>query len=663
METRYKPPYLGVAYYPEDWPEDEMAKDIAKMKDAGINVARIGEFAWSKMEAEEGKFTFEWLHRVIDSLAEAGIATILGTPTATPPIWLSRRSPEVMFEQENGRRRQHGGRRHCCSNNSEYRAASARIVEAMAKEFGDDENIIGWQIDNEIYAHGMGCFCPVCHGKFAEYLKERFGDIASLNKAWNLGIFSQEYTDFCEIPTPRDAWVNPHHKLAWLNFQQESHINFVEMQLDILKKYVKVPIGTDAMPLNGLCHSKLTKKLDVAQFNHYNHEDNLWEACFWLDLQRPLKDRPFWNTETSTCFAASEAIKRTTTPEGFCYANSFLPLVLGAEANLYWLWRTHWAGHELMHGAVLNPSGRPMYPYKEVQKVSADFAKAADFINNTKVVTRTALHFPAQSWNFFETQKIFDTFVYKRRVMDGFYRPMIDLALRPDVIESDAPIDKYDLIFTPYVPSLEWEKLGDRLTEWVRGGGTWVVGPMTDIRNADGAHFKDRPLGMLESFADLYLAHSLPCTNGAFVCETADGKRLDDSPWYELYDNEGDSLAAVTKSPHSELTGRSVLLRRKVGKGTVIILGFLPSAKDMKDIILPLACDTAGVPYGMSEGDSLIVAERKGDGREGLMIAEFDGRGGSYRLPCPMRDVLSGKIFRERADLAPYEVLVLEKLK
>jgi hypothetical protein len=185
---------------------------------------------------------------------------------------------------------------------------------------------------------------------------------------------------------------------------------------------------------------------------------------------------------------------------------------------------------------------------------------------------------------------------------------------------------------------------------------------MTDIRNADGAHFKDRPLGMLESFANVYLAHSLPCTNGTFVCETADGRRLEDSPWYELYASEGDSLATVTKSPHSELNGCSVLLRRKVGKGTVIILGFLPSSKDMKELILPLACDTAGIAYGASEGDSLIVAERKGDGREGLMIAEVDGRGGSYRLPCPMRDVLSGKTFSERVSLAPYEVLVLEKV-
>ena len=663
MELRYRPPYLGVAYYPEDWPEEEMANDIAKMKDAGINVARVGEFAWSKMEPREGEFHFEWLHRVIDALADAGIATVLGTPTATPPIWLSRQHPDVMREQENGRHLRHGGRRHCCSNNPNYRDASARIVEAMAKEFGQDENVIGWQIDNEIYSDGLGCFCPICQKKFADTLRRRFGDIENLNRSWNLSIFSQEYSDFDEIPTPRDAWVNPHHKLAWRTFQQESHVSFIEMQADILKKYVKAPIGTDTMPLNGMNYRHLTRKLDVIQFNHYNTEENLWEACFWFDFQRTLKDRPFWNTETSTCFNGSTSVTGTTKHDGFCYANSFLPLALGGEANMYWLWRTHWAGHELMHGSVIDAGGRPMYTYGEVQKTSEDFNKAADFINRTRVSTRMALHFPSESWNFFKMQQIFKDFDYKRSVLDGFYRPMVDMGLRPDVIECDLPLDKYDLIFTPFVPCLGSGQgsLSARICEWVENGGTWVVGPMTDIRDTDGVRFKNRPLGMLENFANIRLAHSLPCSNGAFVCETKEGRTLGTGGWYELYDNEGESLAEVKQSPHSSLLGHSVLLRRRIGKGTVLVLGFIPSAQDMKDIILPLACDTSGISYGQSQGNSIMVAPRVGEDCEGIILAEFEGRGGSYVLPYPMYEHLSGKTLSGTVNLAPYEVLVLEK--
>ncbi|MGB4217481.1 MAG: beta-galactosidase, partial [Bacillota bacterium] len=55
-------PYYGAAYYPEDWPLEQIDQDIALMKDAGLNVMRVGEFAWSRMEPVEGQYDFEWLH-------------------------------------------------------------------------------------------------------------------------------------------------------------------------------------------------------------------------------------------------------------------------------------------------------------------------------------------------------------------------------------------------------------------------------------------------------------------------------------------------------------------------------------------------------------------------------------------------------------------------
>lgn len=72
-----------------------------------------------------------------------------------------------------------------------------------------------------------------------------------------------------------------------------------------------------------------------------------------------------------------------------------MPIALGGEANMYWLWRTHWAGHELMHGSVLESSGRPQYNIAEVTKAAEDFKKASAFVTGTKVDTKAALHFTA----------------------------------------------------------------------------------------------------------------------------------------------------------------------------------------------------------------------------------------------------------------------------
>ncbi|MBO7332159.1 MAG: beta-galactosidase, partial [Alphaproteobacteria bacterium] len=56
-----------------------------------------------------GAFAQEFRHA---NVHEAGIAVVMGTPTATPPIWLSQRYPDVLNLGENGQRTNHGGRRH-----------------------------------------------------------------------------------------------------------------------------------------------------------------------------------------------------------------------------------------------------------------------------------------------------------------------------------------------------------------------------------------------------------------------------------------------------------------------------------------------------------------------------------------------------------------------
>lgn len=123
---------LGVCYYPEQWPEERWPVDAQMMVDAGLEYVRIAEFAWALMEPAEGRFVWGWLDRAIDALAGAGLKVILGTPTATPPAWLTTAHPEMLHVDANGRARKHGTRRQACVNNGTYRVYSSRIVTEMA---------------------------------------------------------------------------------------------------------------------------------------------------------------------------------------------------------------------------------------------------------------------------------------------------------------------------------------------------------------------------------------------------------------------------------------------------------------------------------------------------------------------------------------------------
>ncbi len=654
--NKFMPPYLGVAYYPEDWDDSEQEYDISKMKEAGINVARIAEFAWHKMEPRPGEYDFEWLHSVVNKLGEAGIAVVMGTPTATPPRWLSKLYPDVFTEYENGRRASHGGRRHCCSNNPHYREYSARIVQRMGEEFGNDPYIIGWQIDNEIY--GDNCFCPECMRRFHEYLHEQYTDIENLNSRWNLNLFSQAYDSFDEIPAPRDAWHNPHLRLEWMTFHQNSHIDFVHMQSDILHKYTSAPIGTDTMPVNGMDYRKLNSKLDIVQFNHYNEPDNLFNVALWFDYLRVMKPRPFWNTETATCWNGSVAINQSVKPEGFCIANSMMPIALGGEANMYWLWRTHWAGHELVHGSVLDSSGRPMHVFGEVQQTADIMSKASDFINNTKVETQVGIHFTSRNYNMLTSQPIVKN-MDPWHIYD-FYKPVIDSGLRPDLIDAYEELDKYKLIISPLMLTLEEGELQSRICDWVRNGGTWIVGPFSDIRDNVGARYKHKPYGILEELTGARWLYGIPDRDKEIGAAWSNGDKFNGGIWYDIFDEDSENTLVSVTNGHSAIVNKACVIHRKVGQGHVIILGTFPEYDELKRIYA-IACDYAGISYGSADG-KVIVSPRKGNGYDGVMLIEYSGKNcAEYRFSGKMKNLVTGDTVCDKIKLAPYDVVILKK--
>ena len=217
---------LGVCYYPEQWPEDRWATDARMMVASGLTLVRIAEFAWARMEPSRDHYEWDWLDRAVDALAEAGLQVILGTPTATPPAWMTQEFPAMLHVDANGRARKHGSRRHVCINNPIYRDECDRIVRAMGERYGGDERIIGWQIDNEFGGGKTGrCYCAACAAGFRVWLRARYGTLEALNMAWGTVFWSQTYSDWSQIEVPDDAIdkQNPSQTLDYYRFSSDSY--------------------------------------------------------------------------------------------------------------------------------------------------------------------------------------------------------------------------------------------------------------------------------------------------------------------------------------------------------------------------------------------------------------------------------------------------------
>lgn len=665
-----QPPYLGAAYYPEDWPLSLIDEDIAQMKKVGLNCVRIAEFAWSRMEPKEGQFCFDWLHLVLEKLAAAGISTVMGTPTATPPAWLTSKHPEILYVSADGSVVTHGGRRHYDAMSPIYREYCEKIVVAMANEFGQDERIIGWQIDNELFPHhhsmhphwaNIGSSSAVSRKAFAEFMKQRYeGSIDKLNEAWCNHLWSQTYDNFEQIPYPEPAvWHHPALKTAWREFTEWSYIDFCNFQAKLLHDRVIQPVGTNMMIVFGLDFNRMNRELDIALFDHYTYREHAWQAGFWYDIMRPIKSRPYWCVETGVTWSAATS-SGTYSERGYCEANSWLTIALGGEMTSYWLWRTHRAGQELVHGSILESNGRPRHAFHEVQNLSRGYAQAADFVNGTRPVnTGFAVHYSTLAFHMFSEQPITWGFNYVERLKNHIYHPLVQDQWRFDLIHPMHDLTPYKLIYSPFIPCLDEEGLRDKLKAWIEAGGTWIVGPMSDIRDLHGSKYTQAPFSVLEEWGGIYTKWEIPGDARPFSfkwegCDEVSHGSLIHSG-FEL--RGAKALASYQEYPFE---GLAAVTEHIMGKGRVIVLGTLPSHSDLTKLIDRVAKEV-GVERVAKASPSLIVVPRAADARKGIIAIEIENQPAWIQLDGVYEDLIAGgRRHMGTVQVPPYGVMVLQ---
>ena len=657
--------FYGSAYYPEAVKPNAINQDIALMKKANMNVVRLAEFSWSVLEPAEGEYCFEWLDNAIDIFWHNGISVILCTPSATPPVWLTKKYPKMLKLKSDLKPMTHGWRRHCCSNNELYIDYSNKIAEKLALHYNQNKAVIGWQIDNEIYVLDDGCYCEVCVQKFRTYLKDKYKTIGFFNEKLNMNLWSETYYSFDQIDAPRpDIFSHPSLITEWHNFQSFSNAQFIHSQKNFLKASgIVKPIGTDMMPFMGQSHIEMNEKLDIVQINYYRTKNNLWTLNYWLNFCYNLKDKPFWTTETSANGAGSKT-STGNVPKGFCTANAWLSYFNGATCLMYWLFRNHFAGHEVMHGSVINACGTPLYTFDEVCKIGSDLKIAGEYLINSKIIrSNIAMQFSFNSFAITQGQAIIDETIgftaYSDLLESKFFKPLLECGLRPDVLLSCHSPNDYKVIITPFMLSFNEEGFLDKMIKWIIAGGTWIVGPLSDIRDIDGTKSTQNYMCNIEKLLNIKCEISCPATP-----ETIELKYLKDGSiskanlWCDAYsfnDNESVSLGDYISYPANNL---SCFVQKRVGNGSVIVLGTLPEQEVFEKIIADISLP-CGIENFLKTSKNISVVKREYKGKTLLCIVESENYEGSLTLDKKHRNILTNEILEGKIKINPYETLIL----
>ncbi len=671
---------LGVCYYPEHWDSRLWQEDLSRMLDAGIQTIRIGEFAWSKFEPTEGCFTFEFFDSFLKVAEQTRIKVILGTPTATPPAWLTNKYPEVLNRTKDGVVIQHGQRRHYNYNSPKYRELCTRIVEKLADHYGKHPCIVGWQIDNELNCEVDEFYSDSDTIAFRLFLKEKYNSLAELNNAWGTVFWNQTYTEWDEIYVPRHTAsdsTNPHEVLDYIRFISDSAIDFCKMQSDILRKYIdpKVFITTNGM-FGNLDNHRLEKEcLDVYTYDSYPN----FAYCLEEDPKndRKLNDRKWSNNLTevrSVCphFGIMEQqsgangwntrMEAPAPKPGQLTLWSLQSIAHGADYISYFRWRTCTMGTEIYWHGILDYDNCDNRKLAEVKQVN-------DWIEKLAAVTGAV--YEAKIGVMKDYSNVFDARLdhWHQRLDRSSYMeifiasqlnhtPMDYIYLQEDSETED--LLKYPVLFYPH-PLILTEKKMALLQAYVKQGGTLIFGCRTGQKDETGKCPMTRMPGLA---AELVGAQVEDFT---FVGPNDDdmyidflGTRIEAPVFNDILTLTDEKTKLLGTYSGNYYDGKAAFVERPFGKGRTLYFGATFSRDNVKAI---LSYTEMLAPYKdileLSEECELCV--RKKDGRTFYFVLNYAHKDTEITVKKPMKELKSGVVAEGKTLFKAYEVKVFEE--
>ncbi len=663
---------IGVAYYPEHWPEDRWPTDARMMVDAGIDVVRVGEFAWSRLEPRRGIYDMVWLERAVKTLADAGLEVILGTPTAAPPTWLFSRHPHMAPMDREGLRWYPGSRRDACLNNRAYRRYVRRIVREVARVFGPNKDISAWQIDNEIGCHGSGrCYCDDCEQAFRQWLKMRYGTIERLNRLWGTAFWSQDFTDWQFVPAPRrtPAGVHPSLALDYQRFMSATAREFIQDQRALIEQYCPTEpvVTTNSLGVwtDQLNQFSIAGALDVAAFDNYPIAGpNPDGAAVGLDVTRSVKRAPFWVLEQQS--GPTTIRSRHSRPRpGELRLWSFQAAARGADLIAYFRWRTCGAGQEMHWHGMLDPDGRPSAYFEELRGAIAELKRHAPLWEGRLPRADVALVLDYDShWALRADSMSADLDL--RGQFCAFHALLRRMGVAVDVLAPDQDPAGYAVAVVP-MPMIVRDQSARLWQGYVEGGGRLLVTAPAGYRTEQNAWAAARPpaalaglLGVEVPGHDVFSGEEAPniAIGGAefpvrgFCCllEVAGATAVG------AY---GEGPAAGSGA----YAGVPAVTRAEAGQGSAWFLGAV-STDELYGHLLERVLEEAGVPRSPWSSDVVeVVPLRAGEGEAPrTFVLNHGARPAALPLGKGARctDLLTGSAHTDAVRVAPYGVVLLE---
>ena len=670
---------LGVCYYPEHWPESMWRDDLRRMKEYGIEVVRVAEFAWNKFEPREGEYTFDFFDRFMDLAQEEDLQIIFCTPTATAPLWMSHKYPEILNTDIDGNHIHPGLRRQTSLNSSVYLDFSAKITEQLARHYSNYPNLVGWQLDNEINCEKDVYYSESDHIAFRQYLKDKYGTLDRLNAAMGTAFWNQTYSDWKEIFLTRrtnfSGETNPHMQLEEKRFISDSATRFLKLQADIIKRYRRDGQFITTNGLYGhLDYHKLTN--DVLDFITYDNYPNFaHETSINPKETNGLEDRNasfrlMYTRSISPLFGIMEQqaggggwnfrIAQNMPKPGQIRLWTYQAIAHGADFVSYFRWRTCTFGTEMYWHGLNNYSNYPNRRIDEVARIDSE-RKRLGGLAGARYVAETALIADYDNewagehdvWHGTCDKASNDAWfccLQKRHV------PLDMVYLTDDTLLTD--LQRYRQIIYPHGAILT-EKRATLLYDYVNNGGTLILGCLTGYKNETGICRMEPVPGPLSNLCGVEVHDFTALTKFDAPEQIVCGGRTVSAPIYNeiLEPTDGTPIGHFR---HNYYDGAPAIVHKATGKGQTYYVG-----SAFAEDTAALVADIVGIktPLNLSSvlrlPETVELAVREKAGIRYIFLLNYKNLPAKITLSTPLKELLSGRMLQGECEISGYDCLIL----
>ena len=670
---------LGTCYYPEHWDKKLWHEDLRRMKANGIFTIRIAEFAWNLVEPREGEFTFDFFDEFLDVAEEEGMRVIFGTPTATPPVWLTEKYPEVLNCRIDGVKYRHGMRRHYNYNSPMYQKLSARIVEKIAEHYGKRPCIVGWQVDNEINCETDVFYSESDTIAFREFLKEKYQTLDALNAAWGTIVWNQTYNEWEEIYVPRltiHNSTNPHQMLDFYRFVSVSAIRFCKMQSDIIQKYKKTE---DFITTNGLFghldnHKLTDESLDVYTYDSYpnfafclgedpEHSDDLNDRKWSRNLAEVRSVCPHFGImeQQSGANGWNTRMEAPAPKPGQLMLWAMQSIAHGADYVSFFRWRTATVGTEIYWHGILDYDNRDNRKLAEVHQVW-ERTKAIGHLAGANYLASVGLVRDYE--NIYDSEvDVWHTRLAKKSEKEIFaaaqltHTPLDMVYLLEDTDAED--LRAYQVLFYPH-PLILTEKKAQVLKTYVENGGILILGARTGQKNEYG-HCVMAPMpGLLSNLTGTNVREFTfigPADDPSAM--NWNGKELSAGIFNDILETDAADAKVLAAYTNNYYAGSPALTERAMGAGKVLHFGGTFTRETVTEF---LTCTGAKTPWSdvLELPEDCEIAVREKDGTKYVFVLNYAWNERTITLKQPLTDLDTGEAAQGEVGLKAFETKVYQ---